>query len=252
MKETASKAFDRTVNTPEGDLDGSFNNILDPVNGSANSVDTVLYYIDKKAKMAHDQIPSFEAFSDDANSADSDTVSDSIDSHVLEATKILQLSQSGMCPEVSSTGRQTTIASRGSSAETVRGIPGYGTPNDDTLSPRPSEMHHAKFRRASPDLMTLHRFTGVMNGQKPVYVPVYKRNSFGRLLKLVKDWEGRWKYIKLETLTDDEVEEGLKILVKPKAEVVLQSSEPKKVVGRRTLADFGLPETNSKGGWGWL
>lgn len=83
-------------------------------------------------------------------------------------------------------------------------------------------------------------------------MPVYKRNNFGKLLKLMERWSGHWEYMELKKLTEEELDAGLKTLEKPKAEVVLQSSEPKKAVGRRKLADFSLRETKSNGDRDWL
>lgn len=91
-------------------------------------------------------------------------------------------------------------------------------------------------------------FTGAINGKRPIYVPVYKRNDDGKLLKLVKSRSGYWEYTELKELTEGETAEGLKISKEPKAEVVLQSSESKKAAGHRTLADLILPETKPKGG----
>ena len=165
------------------------------------------------------------------------------------SAKILQSSQSSMSPEKYSAGRQLTTRPTEYFNNTLQDISDSGTSEDESPNPPVSETFHARYRKSGSDLMTLHMFTGKMNGKKPKYEPVYIRNDCGKLLKLVPIPSGHWQYLELKKLTEEEEAEGLELF---KAEVVLQSSEPKKARGRRTLADFGLPETKSRGGWGWL
>ena len=240
MEEKMSEAIDGTMNTSEDNLNDSFTDVLDPDRTSTNGEITDLYHLRKKAKVAHGPSSSFEASSNKTDSADSNTLNSSICSNDHNAANILQSSQSRICPEKLSSGRQSTTAPEEYLAKTVHSISEYEASDDELLSPPASETFHAKYRKSSPDLMTLHMFTGKMNGKTPIYVPVYKRNSFGKLLKLMERWSGHWEYMELKKLTEEELDAGLKTLEKPKAEVVLQSSEPKIAVGRRKLADFSL------------
>ena len=253
MEQTTSEALDGTVNTSNSNLNGGLDNVSDSNNMSPNGDELSSYHLDKKAKVTHARISSFEASSNNTSSADSDMMNSSMCSSDFEAAKILQSLQSSMCPEEASVGRQISTPPNEHFPKMLDGISEYGTSVDDSPSPPASVAFHARYRNSDPSLMTLHIFTGQMNGNKPVYVPVYKRSDSGKLLKLLKNWSGRWEYIEPENWEEEEEEaEELEIFEKPKAEVVLQSSALKKTVGRRTLADFGLPETKKTGGWGWL
>ena len=251
MEETTSEALDGTVNTSNGNLNGGLDNVSDSKNMSPNGNELGSYHLDKKAKVTHERISSFEASSNNTSSADSDMMNSSTCSSDCEAAKILPSLQSSMCSEEGSVGRQFSTPPNEYFSKMLDDISEYGTSEDESPSPSASVAFHARYRKSGPSLMTLHIFTGQMNGNKPVYVPVYKRSDSGKLLKLLKDWSGRWEYVEPEKWEEEEAEE-LKVFEKPKAEVVLQSSAPKKAVGRRTLADFGLPETKQTGGWGWL
>ncbi|KAL9134749.1 MAG: hypothetical protein Q9175_004072 [Cornicularia normoerica] len=253
MEETMSEAPDGTINTSECDLNRGLNE-LDPNNTPTDGDQPGFEHLHKKAEVTHPLISYFEKSSNgsNSNSADSDISNSSSCSNESNTAKILQSSRSCMCPEELSAGRQTTTVPREYSGKMVQENSIYETSDEESPSPPASEIFPARYRQTGPDLMTLHMFTGEMNGKRPIYVPVYKRDNGGKLLKLMKSWSGRWGYMEPKELMGEEVDEGMKILEEPEAEVVMQSSEPKKAVGRRTLADFGLPETNPNGGWGWL
>ena len=137
------------------------------------------------------------------------------------------------------------------STNMLRGISAYAASGDEPSSLPEPEPLYSKFRQSGPDLITLHMFTGRTKGETPIYVPVYKRNDFGQLLKLVRRStgpSGRWEYVELRKLSEEEIEAGLKLWEDPKPEKVSKTPETKKAVGRRTLAALGLPETQSKGG----
>ena len=255
MEETMSEALDGTTKDPSGDLSGGLSDVLDPDDDTFTKDDKEgEYHASKKAKMTHDEILSSEASSNNTSNANSDTVSNSIHSSDSRDANIPQSSYSSTSPEKGSSGHQIATAPEAHSAQTPQGLSDYyKTSDNESPSPPTSAKSHAKYRKSGPSLMTLHMFTGGFRGKRPAYVPVYKRDSDGKLFKLVKDWSGRWEYTELDQLTEQEAEEGLKLLEEPKAEVKLQESEPEKTVGRRrTLADFGLPETKPQGGWGWL
>ena len=272
MEKKIPEALDGTTKTSKGDIMiGSFENM------SVNSDEPRLYHLDKKVKVKHASVLSLDTYSNNTNSADSHMTNSSIYSKDLKAgdtsqlsisskkhsAEILQSSQSSMFPEkhpakVSQSPRSSmtpenylagpTTSPKEYSAETLADSSDHWLSEDESPGPPESETFHAPYRNSGPDLMTLHIFTGEMNGEKPIYVPVYRRNNRGKLFKLVQIQSGDWKYLKMKKLTDEEAE-GLEL---SKAEVVVQSSKPKKAGGCRTLADFGLPETKRQGGWGWL
>lgn len=152
MEEKMSEAIDGTMNTSEDSLNDSLDDVLDR----------------KKAKLAHAPSSSFEASSNNTDSADSNTLNSSIYSNDYNAANILQSSQSRICPEKLSSGRQSTTAPEEYLAKTVHSISEYEASDDTPLSPPASETFHAKYRKSSPDLMTLHMFTGKMNGKTPI------------------------------------------------------------------------------------
>ena len=197
----------------------------------------------------HDLNSSHEASSNNTNGANSNMTNSSICSNSdSEAAKILQSSPSQVYSEEDSAELQTITAPEENSVEKGRSISCYGTSDDESPSPPALATVPSRYRNSGPHLRTIHMFTGAINGKRPIYVPVYKRNDDGKLLKLVKSRSGYWEYTELKELTEGETAEGLKISKEPKAEVVLQSSESKKAAGHRTLADLILPETKPKGG----
>lgn len=251
IKEMRSEALDGTMETSQ-DFNGGLNTASTPENTAANSDEPGLYHLNKKAKLKHAPISSLEESSDNTKIADSRITNSSIRSTDFKVIKILESSKPRVGSEKFSAGHQATTVPRKCFAEMVHGISDCGTSDCELPSPPAAIPFHSRYRKFGPSLMTLHKFTDEMNGNKPIYVPVYKRNDCGRLLKLVKGWYGGWEYMELKVLTTEEVDGGLKILEEPKVEMASQSSESKRAVGRRTLADFGLPETKRNGGWGWL
>ena len=252
MEEKMSEALDKTMNTTRNDHDSDLNNASDPVNTSNDSDEPGSSHIQKKAKVTHTPTSCLEATSNITCSADSNRSNSSTCSNDSKAANDSQSSKTPMCPEELSAEHQTTTASKEYFAIMVRDTSDSRTSDDESPSPRISEAFYSKYRKSSPDLMTLHMFTGKMRGKRPIYIPVYERSDDGKLWKLVKSWSGDWEYVEMKKLSEEEKEEGLKIFEKPKAKVMSKRSEPGKAVGRRTIADFGLPETESKGGWGWL
>ena len=244
IKETMSEALDGTVKALEVDLNGGLNTVLDPHNTSANGDKLALPHLDKKAKAIHTPVSSVEASLNSVNSADSKMRSSSINSMDFGAAKVFQSSDSRMYQKKHSARLQITEPKE-YSTQKAHGIPYDGTSDDESPSPSPSTTFHSKYRNSGPGLMNLHMFTGKVTGKRPAYVPIYRRNDCGKLLKLVKSCSGNWEYMKLKKLTEEEAEEGLKLLEKPNAKV-------KKAGGARTLEDYGLPETEPYGGWGWL
>ena len=117
----------------------------------------------------------------------------------------------------------------------------YAEPDDFPLMSYETENTYSQFRQNGPDLMTRHMFSGRMKGKRPVYVPIYKRNNDGYLTKLKMNHKGRWGYVKVHKLSEDESEAGLELFVEP---------ETKK--GYPELEDSKRPETSSEGIGSWL
>ena len=242
-----SEAAENKINTLEDNLKGNLDNIADLDNTSTNSEQSGFGHLDKTTKVVEHPVSAFEGSSNNStNSADLDVLDSSIYSDDSLAANISQSSASHIGPEGFSGAYQTSTASKEESDNTIMDNSDYET--SDTAP----DVYHTRYRKSGPDLMTLHIPTGEMNGKRYVYMPVYQRDSGGKLLKLMESESGSCAYEELKMMTEEEVQGGLKKMVKPKAEVVLQNVKPKESVGRRTLADFSLPETSAKGGWGWL
>ena len=207
-----SEALDGTVNTSDSDLDSDSNNVSDTENTSSNGDEPGLSHLHKGVKVTHAQTSFFEA-SSNINSAESNTMNGSIRSRDFKAPQ-----------KEGSVGRRTRTASEEHLANMLLGVSDYG-PSDDK-----HPTYYAKYRKSSPNFMTLHMFTGQMNGNRPKYVPVYRRNSRGKLLKLRGIGPRGGEYKELSDLLVGEVAGGLKILEEPKTEVVLQTLEPEKAV----------------------
>ena len=196
MEQTLSEPLDWTVNTSNDNLDGGLENALDPNNTLTHSNELGSYHLDKKAKVTHAPTSSLEASSNDTNSVDSDIMNTSIFSNDAEAAESSQSLQARMGPEEDSVGHQTINQTNNPPkkcfSETVHGTSDHGTTDDGPPSPP------ARYRKSSADLMTLHMFAGRMNGNRPAYVPVYKRDGSGMLLKLLRDRSGQWGYLEPE------------------------------------------------------
>ena len=236
-----SEAAENKRNTLEDDLKGNLDDIADLDKASTNSQQSGFGHLDKTTKVV--QHPSSN---NSSKGADPDVLNSSIYSDDSVLANISQSSASHIGPEGLSGAYQSSTASKEDSDNMAMDTSDYET--SDTAP----DVYHTRYRKSGPDLMTLHIPTGRMNGKRHVYLPVYQRDSGGKLLKLMESRSGGWAYKELKMMTEEEVQGGLKKMVKPKAEVVLQEAEPRKSVGRRTLADFSLPETEAKGGWGWL
>ena len=250
-----SEPFDGTVIRSKSDINFILNRVLESDDMSTNDDELDSCHLHKKAKLMHTSTSPVEAPSDKNNIDNTDLYSNRMSSSNYsdncEQAENLQPSPSGTYPDEFSAGRQNITEPEDFLINMLRGISDYAGSEDESTSSPESEPFYSNFRNSGPDLITLHMYTGIVDGKTPVYAPVYKRNEVGRLLKLVQDYSGRWEYVELEKLSEEEVEGRLKLLVKPvkpKAETVSKSSETKKALRRRALADFGLPETQSKGG----
>lgn len=94
----------------------------------------------------------------------------------------------------------------------------YATSEDKLpTSPEPKPFY-SKFRRCGNDIMSLHMFSGRMNGKRLVYVPVYRRDKYGHLFKLIEVRERVWEYVKLKKLSEDEKQAGATLVKDPKLE----------------------------------
>ena len=253
VERSMSEPFNGTIDTLESDPNSDLNSVLDTDIISTNGDEPGSHRLHEKSRTMHTPNSPVEAPSDNNNDDDDDdlnsdklNVSNYSDDH--KETKYLQSSQSRTYPEKLSPGGHITTKSEEYLTNMLPGISDYVASRDEFPSSPTSEPVYYKYRKSGPDLTTLHMFTGMVNGNTPVYVPVYKRNTSGKLLKLMKDLAGRWGYQELSRLSEEEIEGGLKILKKPKAYAVPQSSKIEESGGRRTLADFGPPDTNSKGG----
>ena len=234
-----SEAAEDKTNTPKKDLKRNLDSIADLDNTSTNSERLYFGRLDKTTQVVQHPNSAFEeSLNNSTNSADPDVLDSSTYSDDSVAANVSQSSASHIGPE--------ELASKEDFDDMATDYSDYEA--SDTAS----DVYHTRYRQSGPDLMTLHYPTGEMNGRRHVYLPVYRRDSDGKLLKLMRSNSQGWAYKELKIMTEEEVQGGLKKMVKPKAKVESQSKEPKKSVGRRTLADFGLSETSSKGGWGWL
>ena len=239
-----SEAAENKINTLEDDLKENLDSIAD--NTSMKSEHSDFRHLDKATKVQHPTSAFKESLNNSINSADPDLLDSSTYSDDSVAANVSQSSASHIGPEELSDAYQPSTASKEDFDDMATDYSDYET-SDNT-----SDVYRTRYRQSGPDLMTLHYPTGEMNGKRHVYLPVYQRDSGGKLLKLMRSKSRGWAYKELKIMTEEEVQGGLKKMVKPKAKVESQNVEPKKSVGRRTLADLGLAETNSKGGWGWL
>ena len=106
---------------------------------------------------------------------------------------------------------------RESSINMLHGTSDYGDIEDEPPTSPVSEKSYSKFRQRGADLMTRHMFSGRMNGERPIYIPMYKRDDYGYLLKLRRNNKGKWGYVKLEKLSQNEKQARLKLFEDPKA-----------------------------------
>ncbi len=248
-----SEPLDETNNTLNGHLSGSPHRAVNPDNILPIDYEPDPYHLDKKAMLIPTTTSPVDSSSHQINNDGSKStgLESSIYSYDSMEANASGSPQSRMSPERLSADHQAPYALEEDDLSNITSsISDYEISDDESQSTPAPETYHAKYRKSGPDLMTLHMFTGTFTGNRPRYVPVYKRDESGKLMKLGEDGSGHWGYTKVVVLSEDEIAGGLK--KKYKAEAVLQTSETEKAVGRRTLADFGLPETDPKGGWGWL
>ena len=224
MEETMSELLDRSNDTLKDDLNGGLNGMQNTGNTSHLGDEPRSYPFDKKAKIMPTPTPPLKGSSDEKGMEVSGwSSSSSIYSGCSKSAKILQSSPSRRSEARSSNRDQATFSSNERSARTAQNTSDHEVSDRRSQSPPALRAFHAKYRNSGSSLMTLHMFTNRMRGTRPVYVPVYKRNSLGMLLKLKKNRHGRWRYIEWEHLEEDEIDRGLKVLENPEAEVVSQS-----------------------------
>ncbi len=251
-----SEPLDETNNTLNGHLSGSPHRAVNPDNILPIDYEPDPYQLDKNAMLIPTPTSPVDSSSYRINNDGSKSTSleSSIYSYDSMEANASGSPQSRMFPERLSADHQALYAPEEDLSNITSSISDYeisdDISDDESHSTPAPETYHAKYRKSGPDLMTLHMFTGTFTGNRPRYVPVYKRDESGKLMKLGEDGSGHWGYTKVVVLSEDEIAGGLKKKSKPEA--VLQTSGTEKAVGRRTLADFGLPETDPKGGWGWL
>ena len=198
MEQTSSEPLDWTGNTSKDNLDGGLDNASDSTNTSTHWDELGSYHLDKKAKVTHAPTSSLEASPSDTNSVNSDMMNSSIISDDAKAGESLQPLQARMSPKEDSVGNQTTTPPKERLSDLLHGMSDCGTPDNEPPSPPAKAASYAKYRKSSADLMTLHIFTGKMKGNRPEYIPVYKRDDSGQLLKLLQDLSGRWRYLEPE------------------------------------------------------
>lgn len=218
--------FHGAENTEKSDLNNVVNNVLESDNIALDGDEPDSYHITMKAKLMHPSTSPLDAAPiNNMNNRDTDPKRRNSKVHSADGKEagISQPSRYRMCRELFSYG------------------PGYPS------SPEP-EPFYARYRKSGPGLITLHLFTGQTKGKTPVYVPVYERDDSGKLFRLAKKQSGHWQYVELKSLSEEEIEGGLKLWINPKGGKVLKTSEIEESVGRRTLADLRLRETKLKGG----
>ena len=150
------------------------------------------------------------AYSEDGNN------SDEINSDDNKDVETLQPSRHRTHWELFSDEVPSANESEESSINMVRGTSDYADSGDKPPTSPESENSYSKFRQ-NGDLMTRHMFSGKMNGKRPVYIPIYKRDKSGHLFRLKKNKKGVWEYVKLEKLSASERQESLKLFEDPKA-----------------------------------
>ena len=146
--------------------------------------------------------------SDDGKDLDDLYLDDGEDVEILQPSKFRGL-LSDEVPSASET--------KGNSVDMLQGTSDYADSEDSAPFPPKTKTTHSKFRQCGTDLMTRHMFSGRMNGKRPIYVPMYKRNKFGYLFRLKRNDKGRWEYKEVEKLTESESQARLKRFEDPKA-----------------------------------
>lgn len=208
-----SEAQRETVNTLHRDLHNDSDHMTGPENNSSNDDEPSLLHLHKKARTTHAPVSSLQASLDNVNSVDSNTMNSSTDH-----------SNDSKAPEKSQSSRIRSHLEEGSSkhtpseehvAEVLQDVSKDGPSVDKGRRRHSSPTYYARYRQSGANLMTKHMFTGKKVGKRVLYVPVYKRNSHGRLLKLKKTRPRHWKYVEVSELSEEETEGGLKITEEP-------------------------------------
>lgn len=247
-EEKMFELFDGAENTKKSGL----NNVLESDKIATDGDEPDSDHLQKKVKLIDPSTsPGNTApINNNMNGSDIDSIrlNSSVYSDDGKEPEILQPSRYRMCRELFSYGRRGTTEPNGYSTDMLRGISGYAASEDEPPSSPEPEPFYARYRNTGPDLITLHIFTGKTKGETPIYVPVYKRDDIGHLLKLVRKGSGHWEYVELKRLSEEEIEGELKLWKNPKGEMELKTSGIKKAEVRRTSADLRLRETQSKGG----
>ena len=228
VERSMSEPFNGTIDTLKSDLNSDLNSVSDTHIISTNSDEPGSHHLHKKSKTIHTPNSPVEAPSDniiDDLNSNKLNVSSYSDDH--EETNLVQSSQSRTYPEKLSPGGHITTKPEKYPTNMLHGISDYAASRDELPSSPASEPVYYKYRKSGPDFETIHMFTGKVNGNTPVYVPVYARDTSGKLLKLTQGSAGRWGYEELVRLSEQEIDGGLKILKRPKAHAVPQSSKNK-------------------------
>ena len=217
------------IHALEDDLKGNLDSIADLEKTSTNYERSDFGHLDKATKAAQHLTSAFqESLNNSIISADPDVLDSSAYSDDSVAANISQSTASHIGSEGLPDADQPSTASNEDSDGMATDYSDHET--SDTVS----DVYPTRYRQSGPDLMTLHVPTGGMNGKRHVYMPVYQRDSGGKLLKLMRSKSRGWAYKELKIMTEEEVQGGLKKMVKPKAKVVSQRVGPKKSLGRRT------------------
>ncbi len=195
MEQTLSEPLDGTGNISKDNLDGDLDNASDSTNTSTHGDELGSYHLDKKAKVIHAPTSSLEA---SPNNTNTDMMNSSISSDDAEGAQYLQFLQASMRPKEDSVGNQNTTPRQERLSDLLHDISDCETPDDESPSSPAAAASYARYRKSSADLMTLHIFSGKMNGNRPEYIPVYTREDSGQLLKLLQDSSGRWRYLEPE------------------------------------------------------
>ena len=216
MEKKKPEPLDQSTNISKDDLNSGLNSVQNTGSTSHIRYKPGSFHLDKKADMMLTPTPPVKASSEKQGMEASDWSSSSIDLDSPKAANILQFFNSRISAERFPDGGQAIFGPNEDSASMVHNTSDHEASDSESQSHPALRTSHAKYRNSGSSLMTLHMFTGEMKGTRAVYVPVYKRNSFGKLLKLVQDLNGKWKYIEWEQLLEEEIDGGLQILEEPK------------------------------------
>ena len=230
MDETTPEQDKTEDNTAENKLDSILKRMQEWDKIAARNKQSLSYPRDDKAGTTHSSLSSIGATSDinynDTNDdqlhsttqddkayPDDDKDRSDLFSNDGKDVEALQPSQfREQCPdEVPSVNRRSE-----SLINMLHSTSDYAEPEDYPSMSYESENTYSKFRQNGPDLMTRHMFSGRMNGKRPIYVPIYKRDEDGYLTRLRMNDKGHWEYVEVQKLSESESEGRLKLFVEPK------------------------------------